>query len=947
MAHTYDTKANNPRTRNSGNPVTFNYTCGSGATLLVLTIVTGGSADRTGGAPTYNGVALSQADQNRKAASGPETVVELWYLFNPPTGASYQISIPDTNNVYITCEASSYKAASGYTSALRTAGGATGTSTNPTGPTHTGLAAGDVIVAVVGNGATTWAPSGRTGVQLYDVDDGQYGDGAQYLIKTDGNNQALSWTFGTSEDWAIVSAVFRENPLPIAPSLAAGRGASAAPTVVLGSVMVAPGEAAAIGAGIDPAVQPEAPSTGWFSSWFEKGWFEEESFLSITPSEAAAFGISIAPVVILGSIQATPTAGSARGRALDPIAILGSLTLGPAVSTAIGSGIDPTVETSLPSVEVEPAPALTLGATAAPTVVLGSLSLTAEPSASRGLTQAPGVILGSLTLAPTLAGGRAFTGAPSVILGSLSIAPAISSGIGATADPSVVITGNLVITPSPATAYGKTAGPSLNSHDTRSLGSISNPAGLYLGANSSGTHALNGTLDLVRLLKGRAVSTSEAAAHRRIILGWENGSSYPEVGSGLAQYWAFLRLAQYYFLSNDAGAQAILENWLAWLDAVGAPDGSGWKFPTFFSEYGFGYGSFDPGGAASLALGCLYAYLRGGHPGAATWARRILDDLRLNRQSQDYGGGYKSDYHYAWVNALVIQAFGVAAYGLTGQAYPFPSLTEDAAHFEALINWLFDHAGDAKPNLLNADLIPFTYLEDQDVWDYAPHYVFMSQMGSLEALVLMLGAALAYGKTKEDWTWFERLWRFVLLDNLVVLDTSRICTLTADYHLAGVRNLVRLCFADYDQDNTKYCEVRDEAAVAAWGEAALDVDLRYDQPVILEDPEVAQLLAARLLKRLSSPWEVVHLDTWLEGARLEIGDTLAVTSPFHGFTREGFTVFGKSVDLKKGRVNLDLARPFGPTWAWAVDVEGTAYDASALDQASPLDGDWTRRAYAV
>ena len=485
-----------------------------------------------------------------------------------------------------------------------------------------------------------------------------------------------------------------------------------------------------------------------------------------------------------------------------------------------------------------------------------------------------------------------------------------------------------------------------NSHDTRSLGSISTSAGLYFGADSSGNHKLTGALDYVRILKGRAISTDEARGHRDIILGNMNGSAYPEVGHALGQYWAFYRLAQYYFVSNDPGAKDILENWLAWLDAFGAPDGSGWKFPTYFSEYGFTYGAYDPGAASSLALGCLYTYLRGGQASAAVWARRILDDLRLHRQSQEYGGGYKSDYHYAWLNALVIQAFGVAAYGLTGEAYHFPGLPEDTDHFTALMDWLFQHAGDAKPNLLNADLLPFTYLEATDVWDYAPDYVFVERMGSTEALVLMLGAALAHGQGTGDWVWFERLWRFMLADNLISLDASRVRSLSTGYQLAGVKNLVRVYYADYNQDNSRYLEARDDKAVAAWGEAAVDVDLRYDSPVILEDPEVAELLATRLLKRLSAPWEVVDLETWLEGARLEIGDTLAVTSPFHGFTQEEFAVFGKSVDLEAKRVSLNLARPFMNTWAWAVDAAGSNFDACAIDQDNNLDADWAQRAYA-
>jgi hypothetical protein len=444
----------------------------------------------------------------------------------------------------------------------------------------------------------------------------------------------------------------------------------------------------------------------------------------------------------------------------------------------------------------------------------------------------------------------------------------------------------------------------------------------------------------------RAMGQAEAASRWRIIQGQENGSAYPELGHALGQYWAFARLAEYYFVSNDPQTWEVLSSWLDWLDAFGAAEGAGWKFPVNFSEYGFTYGAYDPGAAASLALGCLHIYLRNGHAAAGTWARRILDDLRLNRQSGEWGGGYKSDYHYAWLNALVIQAFGLAVNGRAGQAYPFPGIDEDAAHLQNLFQWLFNHAGDTKPNLLNADLIPFTYLEAEDVWDYAPNYVFMRQMGSLEALVLMAGAALEYAKFRGDWIWFHRLVEFILLDNLVRLGESQIRSLTSTFDLAGITNLVRLFYADYDQNNARYAESRDEASLAAWGERAVDLDCRYGAPVILENPEVAQLLTQRLLKRLSAPWERLNLETWLEGARVELGDSLAVTSVFHGLDREEYAVFGKTVDLSRQQVRLDLARPLSSTWALAVDGEGSGFDHYAIDQASVHDPNWPYRAYA-
>ena len=284
---------------------------------------------------------------------------------------------------------------------------------------------------------------------------------------------------------------------------------------------------------------------------------------------------------------------------------------------------------------------------------------------------------------------------------------------------------------------------------------------------------LNGALDYAAVHKGRAMAAQEVADRWHIIQGQLNGSAYPEVGNGLGQYWAFLRLAEYFFVSRDDAAWSVLANWLTWIDTYGAADGSGWKIPTLFSEYGFTYGTYDPGMAASVALGCLWIYLRNGDARAATWARRLLDDLRVNRWDSEFGG-YKSDYHYAWLNALALRAFGIAAQGVVGQAYVFASRPEDREHFEALTAWVFAHAGDEKPNVLNADRIPFYYSEAADVWGNAPNYLAMRQMGTLEAVVAMAGAALEQGKSSGDWSWWQSLLDFILEDNLVELGAAQI-----------------------------------------------------------------------------------------------------------------------------------------------------------------------------
>ena len=39
------------------------------------------------------------------------------------------------------------------------------------------------------------------------------------------------------------------------------------------------------------------------------------------------------------------------------------------------------------------------------------------------------------------------------------------------------------------------------------------------------------------------------------------------------------------------------------------------------------------------------------------------------------------------------------------------------------------------------------------------------------------------------------------------------------------------------------------------------------------------------------------METWLEGVRIELGDTVALSSEFYGWDREEFTVRGKDLDL--------------------------------------------------
>jgi len=384
---------------------------------------------------------------------------------------------------------------------------------------------------------------------------------------------------------------------------------------------------------------------------------------------------------------------------------------------------------------------------------------------------------------------------------------------------------------------------------------------------------------------------------------------YPEAASGLGQYWAFMRLAHYYFVSRDAGAWTILNNWLTWINANGAADGSGWKFPATFDDDGtFHFGTYDPGQTAAIAIGCLYCYLANEDSRANTWARRILDDLRVNRQSATYNYLYKSDLHYGWLNALVAHAFGLAVNGRSGTSFTFTSTTDDLDHFTAMVGQFFTMSGDSKPNVLNADLLPFSLVEATDNWAFAPNYMMNKEYGSTEALVLMMNVAHDYAVLNSDWTWFDTLLQFLLADFLTVLPESSIEKIVSSIDTSLTANKVRVLFGDFMKDKAYYVEKEDTSLIAAQGENPLEIDLRYGNPVITESIVMATLLAERGLLYYSKPVELVEVDSWLEAARIIPGEVINPKSSFHGYTTEEFFVISKLIDEAKKRVKITTIR---------------------------------------
>ena len=220
MSHTHGVSARLPVTATtvSTNPAQFTINCPAGTTVLWLGIVYAGTTARTGGDPTYNGVTMTAGAAKTNAGGTAEECAETWYMLRPPTGSALTISVPNANTLAMTLIADTGSAASGFTSVKSGASVATpGNSTNPTATGPAG-AVGDITFARVGNGATTWNPTGRSGTQIYDWDAGSWGGGAQYKIESGTAGSTYSWTFATSEDWIVQVDRFTEQAI-VAPTV--------------------------------------------------------------------------------------------------------------------------------------------------------------------------------------------------------------------------------------------------------------------------------------------------------------------------------------------------------------------------------------------------------------------------------------------------------------------------------------------------------------------------------------------------------------------------------------------------------------------------------------------------------------------------------------------------------------------------------------------------------
>jgi hypothetical protein len=210
MAQTLDSQARFPTSASSTttNAWSLGYTCTTGSVgVLVVFAIWSGTTGRTGGAPTYAGSPLTQASTQQGVT---ETGIEAWYLLNPASG-SFTLTVPNNGGrdgwVYV----ASAKSSSGSVSFAYDSVGVNATTGSKPWTTITTVATPTIIFTGIGTGDNTWLPTTLSGTALYNDDNGTWGGGAQYTVKTAAAGATLvSWTDATSDDYGAIAVAFKE-----------------------------------------------------------------------------------------------------------------------------------------------------------------------------------------------------------------------------------------------------------------------------------------------------------------------------------------------------------------------------------------------------------------------------------------------------------------------------------------------------------------------------------------------------------------------------------------------------------------------------------------------------------------------------------------------------------------------------------------------------------------
>jgi hypothetical protein len=199
----------------TANPLTSAQALLMGEAVFGLMIKARGAADRTGGAPTWNGRTFTQVGTTQKAAASPEASAELWVLLNETPGSGL-ISIPNAGSLTLHVQPAMLKAGSRVCSLGQSFTG-NGTSTNPTpGTAPSALPDVAAFLSIAVSGATNFSPAVPTSANATLItanDDGADGGATLYSVSQSMGGDDLGFTFGTSDDWGCVAGMFLEESI--------------------------------------------------------------------------------------------------------------------------------------------------------------------------------------------------------------------------------------------------------------------------------------------------------------------------------------------------------------------------------------------------------------------------------------------------------------------------------------------------------------------------------------------------------------------------------------------------------------------------------------------------------------------------------------------------------------------------------------------------------------
>lgn len=172
--------------------------------FVVAIIVNRNSGQSVSGTPTYGGQNMTRA--NNQNNTSEDVVCDIWYLANAPTGNNtFNVSFNNSDDSRVTLASFSGVKTS---SPLNVSAKANSNTVNIT-PTVDDCLIVAGVISETGSGAT--AGSGET--LLYGQDEGVWGTGSEYVIKSGGANSSHTMNFGgVGTDSAIVAVAFEPEP---------------------------------------------------------------------------------------------------------------------------------------------------------------------------------------------------------------------------------------------------------------------------------------------------------------------------------------------------------------------------------------------------------------------------------------------------------------------------------------------------------------------------------------------------------------------------------------------------------------------------------------------------------------------------------------------------------------------------------------------------------------